>query len=106
MQASFRSSFRSCDPEQSPPVQQRCARRKLCFDGRALPDETLEVLACQRQLFQQWRGSPKLPVLPLELADSVMDFLKPNSIRVPHGSTAMRREAITGQVNDVDIDRP
>src|SRR5271169_5448435 len=44
-------------------------------------------------------------MLPVKFADALVDLLETHGICIPPWSAAVRRESITVDVNDVDVDR-
>src|SRR5262245_38863523 len=65
-----------------------------------------EGLALFGQSLQQRRWLPQLPVFFVELADALIHFLQPDSVRVPHRAAAPRRVAVAVDVDDVYVDGP
>src|SRR6266571_3763626 len=63
----------------------------------------VECAALLGQALQQRSRRPPLAVPGFEFAHAVVDFLEANRIGVPHRSAAIRREAVAGQINNVDI---
>jgi len=43
-------------------------------------------------------------MLFVKFADAVVNFFQADRVRIPHGPAAMRREAVAGEIDDVDID--
>src|SRR6516225_3775814 len=39
----------------------------------------------------------------MKFLDAPVDFLETDRIGVPHGASAIRREAVTGEINGVDV---
>src|SRR5690242_9634242 len=68
-----------------------------------LSDKALEFSARERQFLEQRRGRPQLAVLPLELANAIVDLLQAYGIGVPHRTATECREAVAVQVNNVDV---
>src|SRR5258708_30629485 len=66
--------------------------------------EFSERLALPSELLQKRGGRPDFAVLLLELADSFINCFQSNVVRIPHGTTAIGRESVAVQVNDIDID--
>src|SRR5579864_831402 len=63
-----------------------------------------KLLAFFRQALQKRTRLPKLAVLLVEFFNAVMDFFQTDGVGIPHRPTAIGREAVAVQVNDVDID--
>src|ERR1700739_264269 len=63
-----------------------------------------EALAFFGQTLEQRRGLPELSVLFMEFADAIVNFFQSDRVRIPHWAAAVRREAVAGEINDVDID--
>ena len=56
-----------------------------------------------RELFEQRRGRPEFAVLTFEFADAIINLFQTDHVGVPHGTTAVGRVAIAGDVDDVDV---
>src|SRR5437870_387760 len=65
--------------------------------------EIFETLACFRQALQQGSRFPQFAVLLMKFADPVIDFFEADGICIPHGPTPVTGEAISIEVDDVDI---
>src|SRR5215469_5341838 len=73
--------------------------------GLLLPAEVGKAAALFREAPQQRSGCPELSVSTVEMADAFKHVLQPHSVRIPHGTAAIRGEAVAIDVDDVDIDR-
>src|SRR5260221_5365103 len=67
--------------------------------------EVGKALTFFRELFEQWRWLPPVSVLLVKFADTLVHFLEADGVRVPHWTAAVRRKAVTGEINDVDVHR-
>src|SRR5215472_4327599 len=81
------------------------AEQHLGCGGLLLPAEVGKAAALFREAPQQRSGCPELSVSTVEMADAFKHVLQPHSVRIPHGTAAIRGEAVAIDVDDVDIDR-
>src|SRR5258707_12733950 len=65
--------------------------------------EFSEGLALLGEVLQQRIGGPHFAVLLLEFADSFINCFQSNSVRMPHGTTAISRETIAVEIDDIDV---
>src|SRR5580693_5778773 len=80
-------------------------RGSEALGGRALfLVEIGKFLAFFRQSLQKRSWLPKLAVLPVKFLDAVEDFFQTDCVGVPHWSATIGREAVTVQVDDVNVD--
>src|SRR6185437_4291693 len=73
--------------------------------GAGLANEAGESSVGFSQSFQQRRGRPKLAVLPLKLADTIVNAAQSDGVGVPHWTTPVSGEAVSIDVDDVDVHR-
>src|SRR5579864_5439412 len=80
---------------------------RMPFVGNDRGLRSLQVrkrFAIFRQALQQWRGLPILAVDSLKIADSIVNFLQADGVGIKHRPAAMRRESISVEINNVDVD--
>src|ERR1051326_1518560 len=63
-----------------------------------------EAFAFFCQTLEQRRRLPEFTVLFMKFANAIVNFFQADRVCIPHGAATMRREAITGEIDDVDID--
>src|SRR5579863_4400341 len=62
-----------------------------------------EAPAALGQILQQRRRSPQFSMRLFELTDAGVDIFQADAVRIPHGAAAISREAVAGNVNDVEV---
>src|SRR5467141_1556082 len=65
--------------------------------------EFSEGLALLGELLHQRSGGPHFAVLLLEFADSFINCFQTNGVRIQHGTTAISRETIAVEIDDIDV---
>src|SRR6266404_3646828 len=65
--------------------------------------EFSERFALPSELHQKRRWRPDFAVLLLEFADSFINCFQTNGVRIPHGTTAISRETIAVEIDDIDV---
>src|SRR5215467_7909452 len=98
------SPFRPIEPR-NPPV-----RSDPCKSVKSVSSAFHSLLICEflvlrRQSRQQRSRRPQMPVLPLKFTNPRVNILESDCIGVPHRASAVGREAVPENVDDIYIDR-
>src|SRR5580765_4540888 len=100
------AAFTAWPPIVAPCVMLSAPRQLLQSGVRAVETITASVIEFPsffRELHQERRRFPDFsPVAFLKSLNSVQNLVEPDGIRIEHRSTAVRREAVAGEIHHVD----